>query len=110
TLVIEVSFYIALPFIAWFLRSIKRADASPRTKLRTQLLGLLALCGTAMIVRVWRLWVLNANPARGGRWFPIAQVGQWLPGYLDWFSLGMLLAGGSARPRRGGESPALSPA
>ena len=32
TLVIEVSFYIALPFIAWFLRSIDRPGASARAR------------------------------------------------------------------------------
>jgi peptidoglycan/LPS O-acetylase OafA/YrhL len=108
TLVIEVSFYIALPFIAWFLRSINRPGASARTKLRTQLLGLAGLYAIAMLVRIWRLWALNAKPARGGGWFPIAQVGQWLPGYLDWFALGMLLAVGSAWLARGGQIPMLA--
>ena len=62
-----------------------------------------------MVVRVWRLWVLKRQVGRaGGSWFPIAQVGQWLLGYLDWFALGMLLAVGSAWLARGGQIPMLA--
>lgn len=98
TLVIEVSFYLALPFFAWLFRSLSGPTADLAVKLRMQLLGLAAMYGLAMVVRIWRLWGMkqSALPPRGGGWFPIAQVGQWLVGYLDWFALGMLLAVGSA--------------
>ncbi len=107
TLVIEVSFYLALPGIAWLLRSLSRTGASLRSKLTVQLAGLAALYLLAMLVRVWRLWVLGSKAARGGYWFPIDQVGQWLVGYLDWFALGMLLAVGSAWLVVGGRLPTL---
>ena len=40
TLVIEVSFYLALPLIAWVLRSMNSATASRQAKLAVQLVGL----------------------------------------------------------------------
>jgi len=107
TLVIEVSFYLALPGIAWLFRAATRPGADARSKLRVQFLGLAAMYLVAMTVRVWRLWVLKTPtfPARGGGWFPMEQVGTWLVGYLDWFALGMLLAVGSAWLARGGGLP-----
>ena len=110
TLVIEVSFYLALPAIAWLFRSLNRPGASARAKLGVQLSGLAAMYMLAIAVRVWRLWVLSKptlNDLKGGDWFPIHQVGQWLIGYLDWFALGMLLAVGSAWVANGGRLPML---
>jgi peptidoglycan/LPS O-acetylase OafA/YrhL len=107
TLVIEVSFYLALPGIAWILRAMTRPDASLRTKLRVQLAGLAVLYLIAMVVRVWRLWGMDTTVAAGGGWFPVEQMGQWLVGYLDWFALGMLLAVGSAWLGAGGRLPML---
>ncbi len=108
TLVIEVSFYLALPGIAWVLRALTRPDANLRSKLNVQLVGLAFLYLSAIAIRGWRLWSLGSDPAPvGGGWFPIEQIGQWLPGYLDWFALGMLLAVGSAWIAQGGRIPML---
>ncbi len=108
TLVIEVSFYLALPLIAWALRAMTSATASRQAKLAVQLVGLAGIYLIAMVVRVWRLWGLSTPTLadlRGAEWFPIHQVGQWLVGYLDWFALGMLLAVGSAWVAGGGRIP-----
>ncbi len=110
TLVIEVSFYLALPLIAYLFRVVTPANASRGVKLAVQLAGLAGLYLLAMVVRVWRLWGLKTATLadlRGGSWFPIHQVGQWLVGYLDWFALGMLLAVGSAWVIGGGRIPML---
>lgn len=109
TLVIEVSFYLALPLFAWLFRAVTPRDASLRMKLAVQLAGLAGMYALAMVVRIWRLWVLETPtfPARGGGWFPTSQVGQWLVGYLDWFALGMLLAVLSAWLTVGGGLPML---
>jgi peptidoglycan/LPS O-acetylase OafA/YrhL len=105
TLVIEVSFYLALPGLAFLLRRTTRPDASPERKLRAQLVGLAAMFAFAVVLRYWSLWILDATPGGRGSWFPIAQVGYWLISYLDWFALGMLLAVGSAWVARGGRLP-----
>ena len=108
TLVIEVSFYLALPLLAWLLRAPTSPTASKRVKLAVQVGGLAALYGFAMVVRVWRLWGLNSSwIPTGAGWFPIEQLGQWLFGYLDWFALGMLLAVGSAWVSGGGRIPMI---
>jgi peptidoglycan/LPS O-acetylase OafA/YrhL len=97
TLVIEVSFYLALPLFARGLRALSGRDASLAKKLRGQLIGLAIMYGTAMAVRVWRLWFMDSTRPRYGTWFPVAQlVDKTLLGYLDWFALGMALAVGSA--------------
>lgn len=105
TLVIEVSFYFVLPFLAMLLRALSPADASVERKLRGQLVGLAGMYLLAMAVRVWSLWFLHTPTAAYGHWFPLGQVTQWLVGYLDWFALGMLLAVGSAWLAAGGRLP-----
>lgn len=95
TLVIEVSFYLLLPFIALVIRSSTKATDLDG-KLRAHLRGLAVLYVIAMATRIWYLWVLD--PAHHiprmykGTWFPLVQVSQWIVSYLDWFALGMLLA------------------
>jgi peptidoglycan/LPS O-acetylase OafA/YrhL len=96
TLVIEVSFYLALPLLALALRRASPADASLERKLRGQLVGLAAMYLIAMSVRIWSLWFLNDVAHYKGDWFPLSQASTWLVGYLDWFAAGMLLAVGSA--------------
>lgn len=105
TLVIEVSFYLVLPFIAMALRSFTRSRASLRAKLRAQLIGLLGLYAIAMGARFWRLWILDAPTPKRGDWLPLTQIDHWIVGYLDWFALGMLLAVGSAWLAVGGRLP-----
>ena len=82
TLAVEISFYAALPLLAWLARRVL-----PGRPLRGQLALLSALAVTALasnlIVHSHEL----TSPAL-----------QWLPTYFDWFALGMLLAVLSARP------------
>ena len=83
TLCIEVSFYVALPGIAWVLRRLGG--------LRGQLIGLAAMAATGIAARSWWLWTTRAVP-HSGDWFEAASFDRWIPGYLDWFALGMLMA------------------
>jgi peptidoglycan/LPS O-acetylase OafA/YrhL len=105
TLVIEVSFYVALPGIAWVLRRLSRRDAPARTRLRNQLLGIAALGTMSVIVRAVYLWKWEPGPAPWGSWLPLNQAGMWLIGYLDWFAVGMAMAVGSAWLAAGGRLP-----
>ncbi|HEX9993317.1 MAG TPA: acyltransferase [Acidimicrobiales bacterium] len=98
TLCIEVSFYLALPLIAWLIsRPARRPGADLHARLRAQLLGLGALYLVAVNWRIFRILVL---PDR-------SQAGLWLPATLDWFALGMLLAVGNAWGTVTGRLPAL---
>ena len=83
TLVIEVSFYIALPFIAAFIhRVIARSAPSPRARLQAQLVGL-GLLGVGSLLYRCTIGVQDG---------PFDMTHLWLPNFLDWFALGMLLA------------------
>ncbi len=84
TLCIEVSFYLALPVIAVVIRSLSAGRApSPRMRVQAQLLGLLALVG---ICWTYRVLVVPLSTAKEDNFH------LWLPNYLDWFALGMVLA------------------
>jgi len=96
TLVIEVSFYLALPFLASALRRLSPRDAPLERKARGQLIGLAVMYLIATSTRVWSLWFLHDVAHHRGDWFPLSQVTLWLVAYLDWFAAGMLLAVGSA--------------
>ena len=91
SLATEVSFYALLPVIAWWAGRRHRGDVDRST--RRQLLALATLVGLAWIYTLVRLstGVLDA---------PLA--GLWLPGFLDWFALGMAAAVVSARLSLGG--------
>lgn len=104
TLVIELSFYLALPVFANWLRH-RDPGATIQAKLRRQLLGLLAMYVVAMATRVWALWFNKPTKGRYGDWFPFDQITSWLPAYLDWFAFGMLLAVGSAWLAMGHQLP-----
>ena len=93
TLVIEVSFYVVLPLLAWLLRS--RA-ASLRRRLSRQMVGLSVMFAVGVGVRVWALWGRTPGQGRIGEFQPFLAPDGWLPGYLDWFALGMALAVASA--------------
>lgn len=84
TLCIELSFYVALPAIAWCLARLPGGRSpSPSTRVRSQVAGLVALGSLA--------WVYRFIPRGADEFLPI-QAQLWLPNYLDWFALGMLLA------------------
>ncbi len=97
SLCIEVSFYLALPVIAWGVRRLTRPGASPGARLRLQLIVLMVLFVTAV---AYRWYVLATLPRTGSELL-------WLPAYLDWFALGMLLAVGRAWVERGRPLPSF---
>jgi len=82
----EISFYVALPVLAFLLGRRRRGDVDGSA--RAQLVGLLllAIVGLAMSV------------VRGAQLVPDPRVGFWLPTFLDWFALGM--AGAVIHERR----------
>ena len=83
TLCIEVSFYVVLPGLAWALRKLGG--------LRGQLVGLAVIASIGIASRSWWLWSSRPGGHTGG-WFESVSFSRWLPGYLDWFALGMLMA------------------
>lgn len=95
TLVIEMSFYLALPFIAKFIRLLGHPAASAGGRLQAQLLGLGLMVAGSLVYR----WTL-AVPDR-----PFDTTQLWLPNFLDWFALGMLLAVCVAWSELGGRLP-----
>lgn len=90
TLVIEVSFYLVLPFLAVLLRS--RPGRSTRARVVRQLTGLSLMYCLGLIVRVYSFWYKPNFVPRPGVFQPQWFLESWLPGHLDWFALGMLLA------------------
>jgi peptidoglycan/LPS O-acetylase OafA/YrhL len=107
TLVVEVSFYLALPLIAMALRALAGKTATVSHKLHTQLIGLAVLYAVGLISRAWAPDLINASPASRGDWLAPSRVNWWLNGFLDWFALGMLLAVMSAWAARGGRLPKI---
>lgn len=81
SLVVEVGFYALLPLLAWTARP--RRPRTPDQQLRAEGLLLLGMVVTAI---AWNVAV-HAGGLGDERVTTI-----WLPGYLDWFALGMGLA------------------
>ncbi|UQX87128.1 acyltransferase [Jatrophihabitans telluris] len=79
TLAVEVSFYLLIPAFAWVFG---RRSAGPLSAARRQL----AACAGLGVV------ALAFNVIQGQLPISNSQALLWLPGYLDWFALGMLLA------------------
>jgi peptidoglycan/LPS O-acetylase OafA/YrhL len=75
----EAAFYLALPLLVAVLRLLGRG----RRPLTSQAVLLLAL--TLLV------WVYRALVSQGFAGLPLAAL-VWLPGYLDWFAAGMLIA------------------
>ncbi len=107
TLVVEVSFYIALPFFAWAFRSLAGRTATVGRKLRTQLMGLAVLYRDRNRLSVYAADILDPGVAHHGQWLAPSRINWWLIGFLDWFALGMLLAVASAWAARGGRLPRI---
>jgi peptidoglycan/LPS O-acetylase OafA/YrhL len=104
TLVIEVSFYVAVPIIAWALRAASRSVVARRNRARIQVAGIAALGLAALGARAWDFWLSDPSGLRTGQWY-LGHVDRWLLGTLDWFALGMALAVASVWMSDGGALP-----
>jgi peptidoglycan/LPS O-acetylase OafA/YrhL len=83
TLTIEVAFYVFVPLYAWCLHRVARRYELPVRRLRVHLGGIGLMYVSAFVYRS-----LTTDHWDGP---PIGAVA-WLPGYLDWFAFGMLMA------------------
>lgn len=95
TLSLEMSFYLALPLVAWLVRRV----GSPKTtadKFRNEFIWIALI---VMLGPAYRLLATIGDVAVYKR--------QWLPGYADWFGLGMLLAVLRVYREHGGRIPAF---
>lgn len=81
SLVTEIAFYLLLPVLAWLLGRRHRGD--PDRSLRWQATLLIG----CLVVAVGFNWLRTAGPLSA-----VPGTYSWLPGYLDWFAAGMLLA------------------
>ena len=81
SLATEVAFYALLPAIAWVAG--RRHRGNPSSSARWQLLVLLGCVALAWIYTVLRVT---------GVFGTSTITGYWLPGFLDWFALGMAAA------------------
>lgn len=105
TLVIEVSFYLLLPFIALAIRALSGRAADARGRMRVQVVSVAVLYVGALAYRWWALYVLAPHARASREWFPTSQLDHWIFSYMDWFAIGMLLAIGSAWVSVGGRVP-----
>ena len=90
TLVIEVSFYVALPIINRVARSLARPHATPERMFRLQIGVIVSLAAIGLTVRGLNIWAVK--PAPRGAWFPLRASSYSLLAYLDWFAIGMAFA------------------
>jgi peptidoglycan/LPS O-acetylase OafA/YrhL len=88
TLCVEVAFYLALPLLAGGIRYLGRGATTARMKLEAQVAGLATMYAVALIYR----WLVAAPAQYDTVSYPFAVFHLWLPNFLDWFALGMLLA------------------
>jgi peptidoglycan/LPS O-acetylase OafA/YrhL len=87
SLCVEVTFYLALPVLAWLLgMRAARRTAAKQTRYELAALAILSAGGLA--------WAAATN---SGHFLDPRIAGMWLPGHLDWFALGMALAVVQAR-------------
>lgn len=86
SLATEVGFYLLLPVIAWWAGSRHRGDPDRSARRQFSVLILLA-------VLAWIFTIVRVTGLMGDTFFS----GYWLPGFLDWFALGMAGAVVSAR-------------
>lgn len=103
TLVIEVSFYLVLPLIAWFIR--KAGLVAGLSALRAQIVWLFTIAAASIMIKIYWIVFLEGQSQYFRRWFPLSEIGRWLPSFMDWFALGMLVAVCSAWRELGGDVP-----
>jgi len=78
SLATEVAFYAALPLLAWLAGCRHRGNATASARWQLIVLAVCVLAG-------WLFIVLRVSGAIGTSTMP----GYWLPGFIDWFALGM---------------------
>jgi peptidoglycan/LPS O-acetylase OafA/YrhL len=81
SLATELSFYLVLPLMAWWVARRHRGDVAASTRRQLWALGVWA--GIAM---AWLL-IRTLTPAQE---FPVLNM--WLPNFMDWFAVGMFFA------------------
>lgn len=104
SLVVEVAFYALLPAFAGFARLISGRSSKPARSsvLRSNLIVVTVLILIGMLSRYISIFVIGDWGGPSRTWFPIYNLGAWLPSYLDMFGFGMLLAIASAWRETGG--------
>jgi peptidoglycan/LPS O-acetylase OafA/YrhL len=81
SLATEVSFYLLLPVFALVARSLRGKTPAQRVRRQLSFTGVLIVTGIA--------WTVCVHAP----WWPLELLSSmWLPGYLDWFGVGMALA------------------
>ena len=81
SLATELSFYLVLPAIAWWVGRRRRGDIDASTRRQLWILG-----GCAVVAFLWLL----LRTTTGVREFGV--VNMWLPNFMDWFAVGMAFA------------------
>ena len=81
SLATEVSFYVALPLLAW--AAGRRHRGNPSASARWQLVVL-----AGVVALAWLFTIIRVSGLVGGS----DMAGYWLPGVLDWFALGRAAA------------------
>jgi peptidoglycan/LPS O-acetylase OafA/YrhL len=89
----EVAFYLVLPALMWLALSRRRAWARSRSRL-----GLVVTL-MLMVNVVW-LMDLSVRLDVGG-----SMIRLWLPSYLTWFGVGLVIGAGEVLARSGGSGP-----
>ena len=87
SLATEVSFYAVLPLLAWFVGRRGRGDPDRSARAQLQAMALVAAVS----------WVYIVARAEGAPGLTSFNAAFWLPGFLDWFAIGMAFAVVSAR-------------
>nr|WP_232523754.1 acyltransferase [Nocardioides sp. MAH-18] len=92
SLATEVAFYVTLPVLMWLVLSRRTHGGHGRSRLGVVLVAML-------VVNIG--WLALAPTALAGT---SAMVSVWLPGYLTWFGVGLLVAGAAAHLEAGGDA------
>ena len=106
SLVIEVSFYLVLPLLAWLLRG-WRVGGTRAARARRQFVGLACMYVLGITARAWAAHARSPFVFQHHLWRPYRYIDLWLPSYLDWFALGMIIAVVAATVQSGDVIPSL---